>query len=120
MKNKRVKRNKKYKQLDVPFYRLLREPTGKVFNEETQRVIRDVEEGKNLSRVYSSFEEILKELDIEINNFSKGKKNRTMKKKEIPNEKTINALNEYEAMKKDKVHYKRYSSFAEAVKDLEK
>ena len=41
-----------------------------------------------------------------------------MRKKEIPNEETIKALNEYEAMKKDKVHYKRYPTFADALKDL--
>lgn len=62
MKNKRIKRNKKYKQLDVPFYRLLREPTGKVFNEETQRVIRDAEEGKGLSKTYTSLDELFEDL----------------------------------------------------------
>lgn len=64
MKNKRVKRKKKYKQLDVPFYRLMREPTGKVFNEETQKAIKDVAEGRDLSREYSSFDELLKELKL--------------------------------------------------------
>lgn len=44
--------------------------------------------------------------------------NKNMKKKETPNKKTFEALKEYEAMKKDKVHYKRYSSFADALKDL--
>ena len=53
--------------------------------------------------------------------YSKIRYNNTMRKKklkEIPNKETIKALNEYEAMKKDTVKYKRYSSFAEALKDL--
>ena len=34
---------------------------------------------------------------------------------EIPNEETIEALNEYSEMKSNKKKYKRYSSFREAV-----
>lgn len=36
---------------------------------------------------------------------------------DIPNKETQEALNELEAMKKDKEHYKRYSSFEELLND---
>ncbi len=36
---------------------------------------------------------------------------------DIPNKETQEALNELEAMKKDKEHYKRYSSFEELLED---
>lgn len=35
-----------------------------------------------------------------------------------PNQDTIDALNEYKAMKKNKQDYKRYSSFKEILKEV--
>ena len=35
-----------------------------------------------------------------------------------PNKDTIDALNEYKAMKKNKQDYKRYSSFKEILKEI--
>ena len=36
---------------------------------------------------------------------------------EVPNQTTIDALNEYDEMKKDKTKYKRYDSFSEVLKE---
>ena len=38
----------------------------------------------------------------------------------VPNRDTVKALNERSKMKKDKEKYKRYESFDEALKDLDK
>lgn len=38
---------------------------------------------------------------------------------DIPNKETQEALSELEAMKKDKEHYKRYSSFDELLEDID-
>ena len=39
--------------------------------------------------------------------------------RDIPNQDTIDALNEYEEMKKHPENYKKYSSFKEALKDID-
>ena len=38
-------------------------------------------------------------------------------RKEIPNQTTIDALNEFSEMKKDKKKYKRYNSFSELLEE---